>query len=98
MSAGVELYEFMPTMFHCKVMIVDGQWVSVGSANFDMRSFRLNHEANLNVFSEPLAGELTAQFAADLAQSRKFVRRLWRKRSLAKRAMEWLASRIDSQL
>jgi cardiolipin synthase len=98
MSAGVELYEFMPTMFHCKVMIVDGQWVSVGSANFDMRSFRLNHEANLNVFSEPLAGELTAQFAADLAQSRKFVRRLWRKRSWAKRVMEWLASRVDSQL
>ncbi len=98
MSAGIELYEFMPTMFHCKVMIVDEQWVSVGSANFDMRSFRLNYEANLNVFSEPLAQELTAQFTADIGRSRKFVRRLWRKRSFGKRALEWLASRLGSQL
>ena len=43
-----------------RCMIVDGQWVSVGSANFDNRSFRLNDEANLNVFSEPLAMELAA--------------------------------------
>jgi cardiolipin synthase len=98
MSGGVELHEFMPTMFHCKVMIVDGQWVSVGSANFDMRSFRLNYEANLNVFSELLAQELTAAFAADIGRSRKFVRKLWRKRSFVRRAAEWLASRLDSQL
>jgi cardiolipin synthase A/B len=98
MSAGIELYEFMPTMYHCKVMIVDGQWVSVGSANFDMRSFRLNYEANLNVFSEPLAKELTILFAADVERSRKFVRRLWRRRSIAKRAMEWIAARMNSQL
>jgi cardiolipin synthase len=98
MSAGIEIYEYLPTMFHCKVMIVDRQWVSVGSANFDMRSFRLNYEANLNVFSEPLAIQLTDQFAADIAKSRKFVRRRWRKRSVAKRAMEWLAAKADSQL
>jgi cardiolipin synthase len=98
LAAGIELYEFMPTMFHCKVMIVDEQWVSVGSANFDMRSFRLNYEANLNVFSKPLAQELTQQFAADIQRSRKFVRRLWRQRSFGKRTVEWLAARLGSQL
>src|SRR5689334_17290577 len=49
LSAGAELYEFQPTMFHCKVLVVDGLWVSVGSTNFDPRSFRLNDEANLNI-------------------------------------------------
>jgi cardiolipin synthase len=98
MSAGVEIYEYLPTMFHCKVMIVDGQWASVGSANFDMRSFRLNYEANLNVFSVDLARELTLAFVADIERSRKFVRRRWRKRSFAKRTLEWLAAKADSQL
>lgn len=98
MSAGVEIYEYLPTMFHCKIMIVDRQWVSVGSANFDARSFRLNYEANLNVFSGPLAEELSDQFEADIKCSRKFVRKLWRRRSMGKRAMEWLAAKVDSQL
>ena len=46
---GAEIYEYQPTMYHCKVMIVDEFMTSVGSTNFDNRSFRLNDEANLNV-------------------------------------------------
>ena len=46
LEAGAEIHEYQPTMYHCKVMIVDGLLVSVGSTNFDMRSFRLNDEAN----------------------------------------------------
>ena len=49
LQAGAEIHEFQPTMYHCKVMIVDGLLVSVGSTNFDNRSFRLNDEANLNI-------------------------------------------------
>ncbi len=45
LDAGVHIYEYQPTMYHCKVMIVDNVWVSVGSINFDDRSFRLNDEA-----------------------------------------------------
>ena len=41
LKAGVKIYEYEPTMYHCKVMIVDDVWVTVGSANFDNRSFRL---------------------------------------------------------
>ncbi len=52
LKAGIQIYEYQPTMMHCKVLVIDGVWSSVGSANFDDRSFRLNDEANLNVFSD----------------------------------------------
>ena len=55
LQAGVTIREFQPTMFHCKVMVVDDLWVSVGSTNFDNRSFRLNAEANLNALDRELA-------------------------------------------
>ena len=45
----MRIYEYQPAMYHTKVMVVDDVWVSVGSTNFDDRSFRLNDEANLNV-------------------------------------------------
>jgi hypothetical protein len=48
LRAGVLIHEYQPTMFHCKVMIVDDVWVSVGSTNFDSRSFRLNDEPRVD--------------------------------------------------
>ena len=48
LESGVEIHEYQPTMYHCKVMIVDGLWTTVGSTNFDPRSFSLNDEANVN--------------------------------------------------
>jgi cardiolipin synthase len=53
LDGGVEIHEYQPTMYHCKVLIVDDVWVSVGSTNFDDRSFRLNDEANKH-FSNPI--------------------------------------------
>ena len=50
LEAGAEIHEYQPTMFHNKMLIVDKQVTSVGSTNFDLRSFRLNDEANLNIF------------------------------------------------
>ena len=61
LRSGVEIYEYLPTMFHVKSMVVDGLWTSVGSTNFDSRSFSTNDEANLNV--------LDAGFAAKLAKT-----------------------------
>ena len=55
LAAGAEIYEYQPTMYHCKVMIVDELLVSVGSTNFDNRSFRLNDEANLNIYDAEFA-------------------------------------------
>ena len=71
LRAGVEIYEYQPTMYHCKVMIVDGLWVSVGSTNFDARSFAVNDEANLNVLDAEFAREQERIFAEDLKRSRR---------------------------
>jgi cardiolipin synthase len=66
LKAGAEIYQYQPSMYHCKVMIVDELLVSVGSTNFDNRSFRLNDEANLNVFDRVFASRQTAIFEDDL--------------------------------
>ncbi len=77
-AAGVEIYEYQPTMFHCKVMIVDDIWTSVGSTNFDNRSFRLNDEANLNVFDRDFALAQIQAFEDDRSKSRRVTLEMWR--------------------
>lgn len=96
--AGGEIYEYQPTMYHCKVMIVDDLMVSVGSTNFDDRSFRLNDEANLNIYDEGFAKEQAAQFEADLAKSRRVTLAEWLDRPLLDKAKERLASLLRAQL
>jgi len=98
LEAGIHIHEYQPTMMHCKVMVIDGIWCSMGSANFDDRSFRLNDEANLNVFSEDLAREQTALIDADIAQSRRMVLKKWRSRKFGRRVNERLALLLRSQL
>jgi cardiolipin synthase len=98
LNAGVEIYEYQPTMIHCKVMVVDAAWTSVGSANFDDRSFRLNDEANLNVFSKPLALEQIRLIDLDITLSKKMVLRRWARRSVTRRLYERLALLLRSQL
>ena len=88
LAAGAELYEFQPTMYHCKVLVVDGLWVSVGSTNFDNRSFRLNDEANLNVYDRDFAARQTADFEADLKHSRRVTFDEWSSRPWTEKAME----------
>jgi len=98
LNAGVEIYEYQPTMIHCKVLVVDGMWTSVGSANFDDRSFRLNDEANLNVFSEELAREQIRLIDGDIQHSRLMVLHKWRHRQFGRRINERLALLLRSQL
>lgn len=71
MEAGVELYEFGPTMIHSKLLIADGYFVAVGSSNFDPRSLRINDEANLDVLDAGLAARMTRIFEADLRRSKR---------------------------
>jgi len=71
LASGAVIAEYQPTMYHCKVMIVDGLLVSVGSTNFDNRSFRLNDEATLNIFDAAFAAQQTAIFEDDLRLSRR---------------------------
>ncbi|MEA3210785.1 MAG: cardiolipin synthase [Chthoniobacter sp.] len=69
-AAGVELYEFRGTMLHSKLLVADGLFVSVGSANFDPRSLAINDEANLNVLDAQFAREQIGIFERDLARCR----------------------------
>jgi cardiolipin synthase len=98
LEAGAQISEYQPTMFHCKVFTVDGLLVSVGSTNFDNRSFRLNDEANLNIYDEGFAAAQTAQFEADLKQSRQLTLAAWRDRPLREKAMEHVAAWLSNQL
>lgn len=98
LEAGAEIYEYRPTMFHCKVMIVDDVWVSVGSTNFDSRSFRLNDEANLNIYDHAFAQRQIDIFEDDLKKSKRITYDAWRKRPLGEKIIENLAALLRSQL
>ena len=98
LEADIAIYEFQPTMYHTKVMIVDDLWVSVGSTNFDNRSFRLNDEANLNVLDPELAAELAGEFEEDKGRSRRITLEAWRARPRQDKARDWLAGLVRKQL
>jgi cardiolipin synthase len=98
LEAGAEIYEYQPTMFHCKVLIVDGLLTSVGSTNFDPRSFRLNDEANLNIYDTAFAAQQVATFERDLAQSRRVTLEQWQNRPWREKLMERAASLLHAQL
>jgi cardiolipin synthase len=98
LRAGAEIYEYQPTMFHCKVLVVDGIWSSVGSTNFDNRSFRLNDEANLNVYSRAFAERQIALFNDDLKRSRRITFEEWEQRPWTEKLQERIESLVDSQL
>ena len=98
LRAGVELYEYLPTMYHCKAMVIDEQWVAVGSANFDPRSFSLNDEANLCVFDGDFARGMVRLFQQDLELSRRVTLRRWLRRPLEQRLVDQLATWLRSQL
>lgn len=98
LQAGAEIYEYEPTMYHCKVMIVDQLMVSVGSTNFDNRSFRLNDEANLNVYDAPFAQRQTVVFEDDLKRSRRVTHQDWLDRPMKEKLAERMASLLETQL
>ena len=98
LQAGAEIYEYQPAMFHCKTMIVDSQLASVGSTNFDNRSFRLNEEANLNVYDKAFAERLEDVFEEDLKRSRRITYESWKSRPWHAKVLEKFSSFASSQL
>ena len=96
--AGATIAEYGPTMFHCKVMIVDGLLTSVGSTNFDNRSFRLNDEATLNILDAEFARQQTEVFNADLAKSRVIEFVEWANRPWTEKLAEKWGAVFASQL
>ena len=91
---------FTSTSRRCitEVLIVDGLWSSVGSTNFDGRSFRLNDEANLNVYDEEFARLQTGAFDADLKKTRRITYEEWENRPWHEKLKEHAAAIFSSQL
>jgi cardiolipin synthase len=98
LDAGVRIYEYQPTMYHCKVLIVDDLWASVGSTNFDDRSFRLNDEANLNVYDPAFAAEQVKVFEEDKRNARLMTRAEFKNRSKLGKIFDALAGTLRRQL
>lgn len=70
-GAGVRVFEYLPSMLHAKRMVVDGMWGIVGSANVDIRSFRLNFELGALVVDPDFAAALERQYETELRDSRE---------------------------
>ncbi len=98
LRAGAEIYEYQPSMFHCKVMIVDGTWVTVGSTNFDSRSFSINDEANVNVYDSEFARQQAMIFTQDLRYSRRITLQEWENRPWQEKLMDKVSGLLSSQL
>ncbi|SAK45181.1 cardiolipin synthetase [Caballeronia glebae] len=98
LAAGVEIFEYQPTMFHCKLIVVDEYLVSVGSTNFDSRSFKLNDEANLNIYDRDFARQQTAIFDDDVTHAKRITLDDWRRRPLFEKLLERVVALLDSQL
>lgn len=88
LRAGIRIFEYQPAMFHTKAIVIDEAWVSVGSANFDNRTFRYSDEANINILSPTFARAQVEAFEADLTQAREITYEAWKQRSLTKRFFE----------
>jgi cardiolipin synthase len=93
----VLFYEYQPSLYHCKVLIVDDIWVSVGSTNFDNRSFRLNDEANLNIYDADFAAQQATIFESDKSASRQMTRADFKNRSLIGKMFDAVAGVLRQQ-
>lgn len=98
LAAGIRIAEYQPTMYHVKVMIVDDLLVSVGSTNFDNRSFRLNDEANLNVLDAQFARRQVEIFEDDWRHARPVSLEQWQQRPFTEKLVEHAAALLRWQL
>ena len=107
-AAGVDVRKFhepawsslarMNNRTHRKILVVDSLLVSVGSTNFDNRSFRLNDEANLNIFDAAFAARQTKIFEDDLSRSKRVTFEAWSNRPWQEKLKERVALLFESQL
>lgn len=88
LQAGIKIYLYQAGMLHAKTMIVDDEFVSVGSTNFDFRSFEHNFEANMQVYSRKFNAEMSEYFFSDLDFCTRINLSDWRKRPRSKKAIE----------
>ena len=86
--AGIKIYFYEPTVMHAKVVIVDEEFVTTGSTNFDFRSFEHNFEFNVLIYSKEFNQKMKDIFEADMEQCTRLLLSKWKKRPLIQKALE----------
>jgi cardiolipin synthase len=95
---GIEVYEYKGALLHAKTIVVDGVWSTIGSTNFDNRSFALNQEINLTVYNSGIAQRMEQIFQEDLKYSQRITYEQWRSRGFYERLIEMFGFPIREQL
>jgi cardiolipin synthase len=95
LEAGIEIFERQGTILHAKVMLVDGQWATLGSANLDFRSFHRNFEINVIIASEEFGRQVAALFGEELAKSKRFDLTAHNSRGRLERFLAWLLTPLS---
>lgn len=98
LKGGVKIFEYQRTLLHQKVLVIDGHWASVGSSNFDDRSFEINDEVALIVYDEGLARELERTFEADLQHAEEQHLEEWQSRPLLHKLRDGTSFLFNEQL
>lgn len=98
LRGGVQIFEYKASLMHAKTIVVDGVWLTIGSTNFDNRSFALNQEINLTVYDSGLAHRLEEIFQEDLKYSQQITYEQWQSRSIFERIFEFFEFPIREQL
>jgi cardiolipin synthase len=95
MKKGVDIYIYNRGFHHSKIMMVDDAFCTVGSANLDYRSLRHDYEVNAFIFDKEITSKLTNIFEADKKNSIKMTPEVWKKRSVWKRFIGWIANGLS---
>ena len=98
LERGVRIWEYDRTLLHQKIVIVDGIWSSVGSTNFDARSFEINDEVNVGIYDPAIAQQLRAAFFEDMKHARERKLGEWKDRPLWHKFKDALAYVAHEQL
>ena len=94
LQAGVRIFELKGSVLHAKTTVVDGIWSTVGSSNFDIRSFLHNSEINVIVLGEPFGKTMESAFQEDIRNSEEIMLPKWEQRPSSDRVKEWGARQL----
>jgi cardiolipin synthase len=98
LKGGVRIFEYKRTLLHMKVMTIDGCWTSVGSTNFDDRSFELNDEVTMGIVDETIARQFQEMFQRDLKHCSEYTLEQWKKRGPLHKLKDFAFFAMNEQL
>jgi cardiolipin synthase len=95
---GVKVFEYQASLMHAKTIVADGVWATIGSTNFDNRSFALNQEINVTVYDKGTALKLEKIFSDDLKYSKEITYEAWQSRGIFERVFDLFSFPFREQL